>query len=311
VRDHPMNAHPIALLALAAALQMHPSPVVAQNIRLSVEAPKAEFFEGEPVYLLVRAFNAGSDTAWLMPPDLGQRTLVLVVTRPDGSRVPELAVWMDYAYPPGWKGVALAPGGTRFEVAVLQDFFGDDGPDVTPIYNRHLRTGQLQVVAKYNPALPDQGDAAQAIVTSSPLQISIRPRRPNEEAAFRDVTAVRALAWRPSTRGQYAAALLELIARRQAADSTDPFVPFLVNEGTATLPAIGIKLDPRSLERLYAMRLGAARAFRATPAGAIAAMTALSMKPDQAPVIQSLLGTSLSSEIIRERQTRARKTTSN
>jgi hypothetical protein len=149
------------------------------------------------------------------------------------------------------------------------------------------------------------------LISSAPVRITIHKRRPNEEAVYRDVAAVRALAWRGATSQRYARELLALIARRQAADSNDPFLPFLLNEGVLTVDATGIRLDTHSRERLHGMRLGAARAFRESPAGAVTALRAMATKPDEAAAITTLLGESLSSEIVRERRSRGRNPKSN
>ena len=285
-----------------------PTRAPAQGtFRVSVQAAKTEFFEGEPVYLLLRVTNTGADTAWVSPPDLASRELIILTTRSDGSAVPELRTWLDYYYPLNWKGVPLPPGGTWHQTAVLQDYFGDDGADVTPIYNRHLRPGTYRVVARYNPSLPAVGAPELDIVESAGLEIAIRPRSGSEDAIYREVAAVRALAWSRGTRGQYARALIELIGRRQAADSGDPFLSFLLNEGVATLPAVGTRIDAGTAQRLQGMRLGAARALRDTPAGALAALSALSARPTDAPLLSSLLGTSLSGEVAREWEARARR----
>jgi hypothetical protein len=302
----PSLAH--VMVVLTVLLVLGSSRAASQSqFRISVEASKSEFFEGEPIYLLIRTVNTGHDTAWVMPPDLGRRSMTLKVTRAEGSLVSELAGWVDYFYPPGWRGIPIAPGSSRFEIAVLQNHFGEDGIATTPIYPRHLRTGPLEIVAQYNPALPDGDQTSEGVVTSKPLRFTIRPRRPNEETVYRDVAAIRSLAWQRETSAGYASQLVALIARRQAADSTDSFVPFLLSHGVATADAIGSRFDDRTKERLYGMRLGAARSFRHTPAGALTALAALSSKPDQASQITAQLGPSLTGEIVRERQDRRRR----
>jgi hypothetical protein len=297
----------IHLLAFAIVAAL-PQTGSAQTLTVSVEAAKRSFFEGEPIYLLVRVMNTGSDTAWVMPPDLGSRSVALETTTAEGSEVPELRLWLDRIYPPAWRGVPIAPGASWYETAVLQDFFGDAGPERSPIFNRHLRPGGYRVVARYNPSVTDE---ATAIVASVPIEIDVRPRTAVEDVGYRDVARVRELAWTPGGRSRYPGALLDLVARRQAEAGDDPFVPFLLNQGVATLPALGVRVEGRVAATLQAMRLAAAQANKDTPAGAMAALSAWGGNGIDATAVSQQLAGSLSAEVIRERENRARSRTRN
>ena len=60
----------LALLLPAALITARPANGVSQQLILSAEVGKTTFFEGEPVYLLVRLQNLGTDTAWTASSDL-------------------------------------------------------------------------------------------------------------------------------------------------------------------------------------------------------------------------------------------------
>src|SRR2546429_604309 len=54
----------LVLLLPAALITARPANGISQQLILSAEVGKTTFFEGEPVYLLVRLQNLGTDTAW-------------------------------------------------------------------------------------------------------------------------------------------------------------------------------------------------------------------------------------------------------
>lgn len=278
-----------------------PSQVVGQQtFRLVVETGKAEFFEGEPVYFLVRLTNAGRDSAWVTPPELTTRTVILWLTREDGTVVPELRLWVDHYYPQGWSGWPIAPAETRSEAGVLQNFYGDGGPRVTPVYHRHLNAGRYRLMARYNPSLPDPDAPRLEHVESPGVVFAIRPRTGAEEAAYREIERVRAMAWNARTQRQYLPTLVELAAQRQALDSADVFLPFLLGNGLATAEALGSTPDRSTKERLFRMRVAAARASRETPGGALAALGVLSERPADAEGLAVVLGPSLAGEMVQE-----------
>src|SRR6059058_308181 len=63
----------LALLPPAALIIARPANGISQQLILSADVGKTTFFEGEPVYLLVRLQNLGTDTAWTASSDVFDR----------------------------------------------------------------------------------------------------------------------------------------------------------------------------------------------------------------------------------------------
>src|SRR5256884_7626843 len=59
----------LVLLLPAALITARPANGISQQLILSAEVGKSTFFEGEPVYLLVRLQNLGTETAWTASSD--------------------------------------------------------------------------------------------------------------------------------------------------------------------------------------------------------------------------------------------------
>ena len=76
-----------ALLLGTALTTTRPLTGLAQQLKLSAEVGKAQFFEGEPIYLLVRLRNLGTDTAWVTFFGLGTLPFTMAVTRENGHPV--------------------------------------------------------------------------------------------------------------------------------------------------------------------------------------------------------------------------------
>src|SRR5438105_7320194 len=108
-----------ALLATALTTT-RPLTGLAQQLRLSAEVGKAEFFEGEPIYLLVRLQNLGTDTAWVTFFGLGTLPFTMAVTRDDGNPVPVRMPSIDFHVPPSWRGDPVPPGASVMNTLVLQ-----------------------------------------------------------------------------------------------------------------------------------------------------------------------------------------------
>src|SRR5438132_13644197 len=89
-------------LLLGALTTTRPLTGLAQQPKLSAEVGKAEFFEGEPIYLLVRLENRGTDTAWVTFFGLGTLPFTMAVTRENGNPVPVRMRNDDFSVPPNW-----------------------------------------------------------------------------------------------------------------------------------------------------------------------------------------------------------------
>src|SRR6266566_4441798 len=94
----------LALLLPAALITARPANGVSQQLILSAEVGKTTFFEGEPVYLLVRLQNLGTDTAWTASSDLLSPAVTLSVSRGHGKTAPVPKPFFDHFVRPSWRG---------------------------------------------------------------------------------------------------------------------------------------------------------------------------------------------------------------
>src|SRR2546429_7869707 len=78
----------LVLLLPAALITARPANGISQQLILSAEVGKSTFFEGEPVYLLVRLQNLGTDTAWTASSHLLSPPVTLSVSRGHGKTAP-------------------------------------------------------------------------------------------------------------------------------------------------------------------------------------------------------------------------------
>src|SRR5437867_8126966 len=77
-----------AILVATALSTAPPVSALGQQLKLSADVGKTEFFEGEPIYLLVRLENVGTDTAWITFFGSGSLPMMLSLARANGNPVP-------------------------------------------------------------------------------------------------------------------------------------------------------------------------------------------------------------------------------
>jgi len=82
----------------------------SQQLILTAEVGKTEFFEGEPVYLLVRLQNVGADTAWTFFFNLFSPAVTLFARRGHGTPAPVSKPVEDRLVRPSWRGEPVPPG---------------------------------------------------------------------------------------------------------------------------------------------------------------------------------------------------------
>ena len=102
----------------------------------------AVFYEGEPIYATLELGNVASDTAYIPPWYLGDDWLVATLTRRDGQPVPKLSWFVDFIFPPGYRGDPFAPGEELFATTALQSFWGESSMLDDPLLLRHLPVGE-------------------------------------------------------------------------------------------------------------------------------------------------------------------------
>src|SRR6266516_4689401 len=91
----PLDRPPLTLLLLATIAMGHPHCRLAQQLALTADVGKRVFFEDEPIFLVLRLTNVGSDTIWVMNFSAISQAVPLSVRR-DGEAVPVGCVWIDY-----------------------------------------------------------------------------------------------------------------------------------------------------------------------------------------------------------------------
>lgn len=281
---------------MAGFLSLPIGSATGQQLRLSASVGKNMFFEGEPIYGLFELSNDGPDTAWVAIFGFGPDRLALSLNRSGGSFLPATRMWVDYAIPSGWRGTPVAPGERKHLMMVLQNVLGDPVRPTWTVFPNHIPPGSYTLSATFNAAVPGTSVTEPALA-ADPVRIEVRTRTPQEERSFMEIDRTLGQGWNRSTRASYFPKLLALIRTRLAADSSDPFAAFLVNDAIMTGRALGLTLGSTEAMQLTAARLGVARAQRSRPSGA---MTALALVAEPTPLtnLAGLLGPSLAADVI-------------
>lgn len=284
----------LAMLSCVVSQRLHSQA----ELRITVEAGKQTFFEGEPVYLTVRLSNRGVDTAWVMPPDFGS-TLELSAQTEDGSPTSGVSLWVDGVVDPRWRGDPLAPGESVFRMALAQDRVGDVRKESRKVYSAHLGVGRYRLIVRYDPRIPGATGAQPTVIQSEPVTVTVRPRDPSEDAIYREVVRVRELAWDKRTQGRYLSALVSLTTKLHETNRDNPFLAFLLIHGMITAQVLPT-YDPNLAARLLPLRLSVAAAQRDLPAGAWAAMGVVSDQRGDDTAVSQLLGASMAGDVARD-----------
>src|SRR2546430_16425456 len=94
---YPTRVVPLASLLLIPIAVERPSGGTAQGLALKAEVGKTVFFEDEPIFLLLRLTNVGSDTAWVT--DFAAISMAVQMSlRREGGPVPVGGVLGDYSW---------------------------------------------------------------------------------------------------------------------------------------------------------------------------------------------------------------------
>src|SRR6266702_3689434 len=140
----------LALLLPAALTTARPASGFSQQLLLSAEVGKAEFFEDEPIYLLVRLQNVGTDTAWTDFFGLLSPAVRMFLSRGHGKPV-EVAkrVW-DHLVRPSWRGEPVPPRVEKLESVVLQTTMGDESDIGSHLFPHHLPPDQYELRVEFD-----------------------------------------------------------------------------------------------------------------------------------------------------------------
>lgn len=236
------------------------------RLTLSVILGKSTTFEGEPIYVVFKVANKGSDTAWISRFSLVELTLTIGVRTLDGRVVPQQGPVADYFPEPGWRGVPLPPGEALYDVAVLQARTGFHAGWIRNLYAGHLPSADYQVRASFEPS----PDVRHPPIKSEPLVIQVRPSIPDEQRLLTSALELANMAWDLESRPLFVNALIESSEKRLAADSLDPFLPVLTGRMVGTAGAVGFPPDSATLDRFLILRERIALGRRNEPAGVIA-----------------------------------------
>lgn len=288
---------PIPLALLLAIAPMRQSP--AQQLELSASVGKEVFFEGEPIYTVFRLTNKGPDTAWTSIFQLAPDRLDASLKRSDGSVVPPYRMWVDYAFPPGWRGVPIAPGEPKHLLVMLQNTVGDPVLPTWTMFPRRIGVGTYTLAVTFHAAV--EGAASLPDVVASPVRIEVRAGTPQEERSFAEVEQLLSQGWNRNTRAGYFPKLMALIRARLAQDGMDSFASFLVTNAVVMGNAWGLAPSSSDVAALSAARLEIARKQRFEPAGAMAAV-ALAFEPEPPADLAAQLGPSLAQEVVKSRE---------
>jgi len=275
---YPTRVVPLASLLLLSIAVERPSGGTAQGLALTAEVGKTLFFEDEPIFLLLRLTNVGSDTAWVM--DFAAISMAVQMSlRRDGEPVPVGGLWIDYVCPrSGYRcGKPLAPGKSQLTAGILQDRAGDQKDFKRRLLRGHLGPGEYELRVSTHGA------------EAAPIAFQVRERSATETTDVKELEAIQST-MRDQPPTPYEGAQISWVARHPP---DDPFLPFLLAQwlyfpGTME----GVDLD--------SLRSAVVRADRYSPAGAYLAQSMEGWRPEQLAAMVEPLGTSLAGEMARD-----------
>ena len=275
---YPTRVVPLASLLLISIAVERPSDGTAQGLALKAEVGKTVFFEDEPIFLLLRLTNVGSDTAWVT--DFAAISMAVQMSlRRDGEPVPVGGLWIDYVCPrSGYRcGKPLAPGKSQLTAGILQDRAGDQKDFKRRLLRGHLEPGEYELRVSTHGA------------EAAPIAFHVRERSDTEAKDLKELEAIQSM-MRDQPPTPYEGAQISWVARHPP---DDPFLPFLLAQwlyfpGTME----GVDLD--------SLRSAVVRADRYSPAGAYLAQSMEGWRPEQLAAMVEPLGTSLAGEMARD-----------
>ncbi len=289
------------LLTLATAT---PTRGLAQQLVLTAGVDKATFFEGEPVYLLVRLQNLGTDTAWTASSDLLSPAVTLSVSRGHGKTAPVPKPVSDHFVRPSWRGEPVPPGADFQETVVLQVIMGDEWDIRSHLFPHHLSPDQYELHLDFD-AHWGVPRTTPLIVEAAPIVFRIRERTPAEENEVRELEAMRRMGWDTTRAGGspraagYMAALIHWVDRRLTEQPDDPFLPFLLSNGMYSVGQILWKhiqageiqrFDPDTSEVVSRLRLAVIERDKLSIAGAHVVQAMSARHAHQLAVLAEQLG---------------------
>ncbi len=302
-----------ALLLLALAAAAASRGVAQQQLLLTADVGKSAFFEDEPIYLLVRLQNVGTETARVYFFSLLSSAVTLSVSRGHGKLVEVAKPVLDVRVPPSWRGQPVSPGATFLQTMVLQDIMGDEWDLRSHLFAHHLTPDhyEVQLVFAAHWGLPR---ATPLTVKAAPLVFEIRARTTAEEDEVRELERMKQMGWDTTRVGGYAravgyhASLIHFAERRLREQPDDPFLPYLLYNGLYVVGKVleeelvagnVPRFDPDTSEVVSRLRLAVIGQQTRSTAGAHLVQGLTARHPDQTAILAEELGATPGGEMAR------------
>ncbi len=303
----------VASLIIAVLAAGVPASGLAQGLVLTASVGKTEFFEDEPIYLLVQLHNVGTDTAWVTMFGLVSPAVVLSVHRADGKPVPLGKPALDYAVPPGWRGEPVPPGASQLNAQVLQELIGEERDSRSHLFPKRLVPGLYELRVEFH-AHNGVSRAVPLVVSTAPIVFGVRERTLAEDDEVGELEAMRAMGYDttrvagvPRAAG-YKTALISWVGRRLREQPDDPFLSFMLSDGLYGVGQIlwryiqageVQRFDPDTSEVVSRLRLAVIERH-ALPTAAAHLVQALSARhPDQLALLVERLRATPAGEMAR------------
>ncbi len=303
----------LTLLLPAAFTAGRPANGFSQQLILSAEVNKTQFFEDEPIYLLVRLQNVGTDTAWTYFFSLLSPAVALYVSRAHGKPVEVAKPVVDHIVRPSWRGEAVLPGACLPQTMVLQDIMGDEQDIRSRLFAHHLAPDEYELRLAFD-AHGGVPRTRPLTVEAAPIVFRVRQRTTAEEAEVRELEAMRQMgsdttrvAGHPRAAG-YKTAVIEWVDRRTKAQPDDPFLPFLLSNGLYGVGQIlwrhiqageVQRFDPDTSDVVSRLRLALIERHKSSAAGAYLVQVLSARHLDQLAALADELGATPSGDMAR------------
>ena len=301
----------LLLVALAAAAPC--SGLAQEQLLLTANVGKTEFFEDEPIYLLVRLQNVGTDTARVYFFSLLSPAVTLSMSRGQGKLVELAKPVFDHRVPLSWRGEPVPPGARFLQTMVLQDIIGDEWDLRSHLFAHHFAPDQyeLHVVFAAHWAVPR---TTPLTVKAAPIVFRIRARTSAEEGEVKELEDMREMGWdttlvagHPRAVG-YQSSLIHWVDQRLREQPDDPFLPFLLYNGLYVVGKVleeqlvagkVPRFDPDTSEVVSRLRLAVIGRHRLSTAGAHLVQGLTARHPDQLAMLAEELGATPGGEMAR------------
>ncbi len=269
-------------LICATVATLVPTSGATQQLLLTADVGKTEFFEDEPVYLLLRLQNVGTDTAWTYFFSLFSPAITLSVRLGHGHLVEVSKPILDYRLDPSWRGEPVPPGASSLKTMVLQDIMGDEWDLRAHLFAHHLASDQYELHVTFHAHL-GVPHTTTLTLEAAPIVFQIRARTSSEEKEVRQLEAMRYMGWdttRVAGRSRaegYHASLIQWVEQRWRDQPDDPFLPFLLYNGLSVVGKVleeqivagkVPRFDPDTSAIVSRLRLGVLERNKRLPAGA-------------------------------------------